>query len=138
RNNPEVCLDLMNQIEEEQDRITGDYNEFWNERNYLNGVENIKASVFVVHGLNDWNVKTKQFTQWWEELEKHDVPRKLWIHQHGHSSPYSFRNEEWLITLNKWFDYWLYDIENGIMDEPMVDKQKEDRSWVTENAWPHE
>lgn len=138
RDNPEVCADLMDQIEEEQDRVTGDYNEFWDERNYLNDAENVKASVFVVHGLNDWNVKTEQFAQWWEELEKYDVPRKLWLHQRGHSSPYSFRRAEWLTTLNKWFDYWLYDIENGIMDEPMLDIQKEDRSWETENAWPHE
>lgn len=138
RENPEVCSDLMNQIEVEQDRITGDYNEFWDARNYLNDAANIKASVFVVHGLNDWNVKTEQFAQWWEELENHDVPRKIWLHQRGHSSPYSFRNQEWLTTLNKWFDYWLYDIDNGIMDEPMVDIQKDDRSWETESAWPHE
>ncbi|WP_405099633.1 Xaa-Pro dipeptidyl-peptidase [Oceanobacillus sp. FSL H7-0719] len=137
RDNPELCSDLMDQIEADQDRITGDYNDFWDERNYLNNVEDIHASVFVVHGLNDWNVKTEQFAQWWEELENNDVPRKLWLHQHGHSSPYSFRNAEWLTTLNKWFDYWLYDIDNGIMDEPMVDIQNADRNWSTENAWPH-
>lgn len=138
RDNPEVCTNLMDQIEEEQDRLTGDYNDFWDERNYLNDADNIKASVFVVHGLNDWNVKTEQFSQWWEELEQHDVPRKLWLHQNGHSSPYSFRNNEWLTTLNKWFDYWLHDIDNGIMDEPMVDIQREDQNWTTENAWPNE
>ncbi len=137
RDNPEICSDLIDQIEEDQDRVTGDYNDFWDERNYLNNVEDIQASVFVVHGLNDWNVKTEQFAQWWEELEKHDVPRKLWLHQHGHSSPYSFRNEEWLTTLNKWFDYWLYDIDNGIMNEPMVDIENADQDWSAENAWPH-
>ncbi|MFC0299236.1 Xaa-Pro dipeptidyl-peptidase [Virgibacillus soli] len=138
RDNPEVCSELMEEIEIEQDRVTGDYNDFWDERNYLNATENIRASVFVVHGLNDWNVKTEQFAQWWDELEKYDVPRKLWLHQHGHASPYSFRNTEWLTTLNKWFDYWLHDIDNGIMDEPMVDIQKENRTWETEHAWPHE
>src|SRR5690625_3752757 len=138
RNNSEVCEDMMNQIEESQDRLTGDYNEFWDERNYLNNAQGIEASVFVVHGLNDWNVKTKQFSQWWDALEENDVPRKLWLHQNGHSSPYHFRIEEWLTTLNKWFDYWLYDIDNDIMDEPMVDIQKEDRSWKKEKAWPHE
>lgn len=138
RYNPEVCADLMEEIGEAQDRITGDYNDFWDERNYLKNVDQIKASVFVVHGLNDWNVKTGQFSRLWEKLEENNVPRKLWLHQHGHSSPYNFRNEEWLTTLNKWFDYWLYDIDNDIMDEPMVDIQKEDRSWKKEKAWPHE
>src|SRR5699024_4360241 len=129
--------DAMDQIEKDQDRITGDYNEFWDERNYLNNVQDIEASVFVVHGLNDWNVKTEQFAQWWEALEENDVPRKLWLHQNGHSSPYSFRNEEWLTTLNKWFDYWLYDIDNDVMDEPMVDIQRQDKSWETDENWPN-
>ncbi|MGP4108672.1 Xaa-Pro dipeptidyl-peptidase [Virgibacillus sp. L01] len=137
RDNPEVCSDLMKQIEDDQDRETGDYNEFWDARNYLNDVKNIEASVFVVHGLNDWNVKTQQFSQWWEELKHYNVPRKLWLHQGGHSSPYYFRNEEWLNTLNKWFDHWLYDIDNGIMDEPVVDIQREDDSWETTQAWPN-
>lgn len=137
RNNSEVCEDMMNQIEESQDRLTGDYNEFWDERNYLNNAQGIEASVFVVHGLNDWNVKTKQFSQWWDALEENDVPRKLWLHQNGHSSPYSFRTEEWLTTLNKWFDYWLYDIDNDVMDEPMVDIQRQDESWETEENWPN-
>ena len=32
-------------------------------------------------------------------------------------------------TQNKWLDYWLYGIENGIMDEPMVDVQRENKTW---------
>src|SRR5699024_2082171 len=80
---------------------------------------------------------TKQFSQWWEALEENDVPRKLWLHQNGHSSPYSFRTDEWLTTLNKWFDYWLYDINNEVMDEPMVDIQRQDESWETEENWPN-
>ena len=31
-------------------------------------------------------------------------------------------------TQNKWLDYW-YGIENGIMDEPMVDVQRENKTW---------
>ena len=137
RKNPEVCMDLMDQLEENQDRASGDYNDFWDARNYLNNVHNIKASVFLVHGLNDWNVKTQQFSQLWEQLKENNIPGKLWLHQGGHSSPYSFRNKEWLTTLNKWFDYWLYDIENGITEEPKVDIQREDREWELTQSWPN-
>ncbi|NBI28200.1 Xaa-Pro dipeptidyl-peptidase [Chengkuizengella marina] len=138
RENSELCNEVVDGLKNSQDRITGDYNEFWDHRNYLNEVKNIKASVFVVHGLNDWNVKTKQFSQWWDALGKNDVPRKLWLHQEGHKNPKSIRENEWYETLHKWFDYWLYDIDNGIMDEPMVDIQREDSSWEIEDNWPAE
>lgn len=45
--------------------VVWDYNAFWDDRNYLGDVRKVRASVFLVHGLNDWNVKTKQTAQWW-------------------------------------------------------------------------
>ena len=39
-----------------QDRVTGDYNAYWDERNYLDRADDVEASVFVVHGLEDYNV----------------------------------------------------------------------------------
>lgn len=136
RDNPEVCRNVMNDLTKGQDRKTGDYNDFWSHRDYVKDADKVRASVFVVHGLNDWNVKTKQFSQWWEALGDNNVPRKLWLHQGGHANPYSFRRDVWLPTLNKWFDYWLYDVKNNIMDEPAVDIQREDKQWQTENQWP--
>nr|WP_241840557.1 Xaa-Pro dipeptidyl-peptidase [Fictibacillus sp. S7] len=138
RANPEVCRDVMNELTEGQDRKTGDYNDYWSHRDYVKNADKVKASVFVVHGLNDWNVKTKQFAQWWKALGENDVPRKLWLHQGAHANPYSFRRDVWLPTLNKWFDYWLYDVKNDIMEEPEVDIQREDKQWQTENSWPAE
>ncbi|KZZ83139.1 Xaa-Pro dipeptidyl-peptidase [Bacillus sp. SJS] len=136
REDPEVCRPVMEELTEGQDRESGDYNAFWKARDYASKAHNVRASVLVVHGLNDWNVKTKQFAQWWEALGTYHVPRKLWLHQGGHANPYSFRKDEWLTTLNKWFDYWLYDVKNDVMKQPMVDIQREDKSWHTESKWP--
>lgn len=133
RKNPDICQQGIDQLTEKQDRITGDYNEFWNRRNYLNDANNIKASVLIVHGLNDWNVKTKQFSQWWEALKQNNIPRKMWLHQGGHSGVSS---NNWKQTENRWFDYWLYGIENGLMDEPKVDIQREDLTWHQQEDWP--
>ncbi|MTH54466.1 CocE/NonD family hydrolase [Bacillus mangrovi] len=136
RENPEVCRPVIEELTEGQDRASGDYNKFWEGRDYARKAHNFRASVLMVHGLNDWNVKTKQFSQLWEKLGTYHVPRKLWLHQGGHSSPYSFRRDEWLLTLNKWFDYHLYDIKNDVMKGPMVDIQREDKSWHKEKDWP--
>ncbi|KEK23093.1 Xaa-Pro dipeptidyl-peptidase [Bacillus gaemokensis] len=133
RENPEVCKKIIKELTDGQDRKTGDYNDFWDKRNYVKDAGNVKASVFVVHGLNDWNVKTKQFSQWWEALGENNIPRKMWLHQGGHGGTSS---NNWQQTQNKWFDYWLYGIENGIMNEPMVDVQRENKTWQKLKNWP--
>ncbi|PEF33354.1 Xaa-Pro dipeptidyl-peptidase [Bacillus wiedmannii] len=136
----ETCGKVIKELTAGQDRKTGDYNDFWDKRNYVKDAKNVKASVFMVHGLNDWNVKTKQFSQWWEALGKNDVPRKMWLHQGEHDEPIFLPDEQivnkWLGTLNKWFDYWLYGIENGIMAEPKVDIEREDKTWEKVKTWP--
>lgn len=84
RENPETCNGVIAGLEKKQDRLTGDYNNFWDERNYVKDAKDVEASVFIVHGLNYWNVKTKQFAQWWDALAENEVPRKMWLHQGGH------------------------------------------------------
>src|SRR5690625_2610870 len=98
RNNSEICQECITQLTFDQDRKTGNYNDFWRSRNYLNHVENIKASVFVVHGLNNMNVKRKQFAKWWEQLTYYDIPRNLWLHQGGHIDPKITGGYKWLKT----------------------------------------
>ncbi|MEV4801895.1 Xaa-Pro dipeptidyl-peptidase [Nonomuraea sp. NPDC049421] len=135
-NGQEACGAVIDDIAAEQDRITGDYSAFWDVRNYMNGVRKVKASVFVVHGLNDWNVKTKQFAQWWYALAKQKVPRKIWLHQGTHMNPFSLRTVEWLRQLHGWFDYWLHGIDSGIMREPQADVEAAAGQWEQHRSWP--
>ncbi|MGN9836686.1 Xaa-Pro dipeptidyl-peptidase [Nonomuraea sp. H19] len=135
-NGQEACGALIDEITAEQDRITGDYSPAWDARNYLNDVGKVKASVFLVHGLNDWNVKTKQFAQWWYALAKRDVPRKIWLHQGTHMNPFSLRTVEWLRQLHGWFDHWLYGIDSGIMREPQADVEIAAGQWAQHRSWP--
>jgi len=44
------------EMKEGMDRITGDLNEFWEGRDYLNDMGPMKAALLMSHGLNDWNV----------------------------------------------------------------------------------
>jgi X-Pro dipeptidyl-peptidase len=136
RANPEVCAGVMAALERDQDRETGDYSRFWRERDYLPAAGNVRASVFVVHGLNDWNVKTKHFGQWWDALAARGVPRKIWLHQADHQDPFNLRRAEWLVTLHRWFDHWLHGIDTGIMREPMADVETAPGQWVTARNWP--
>jgi X-Pro dipeptidyl-peptidase len=137
------CVDELAQITEKQDRVTGDYSKYWADRDYRDASD-VKASVFVVHGLNDWNVKTENFAGWWDELAREDVPRKIWLHQGGHGGPGSNASvtlpsgQTWTYkqTENRWFDFWLWNVRNGVMDEPTAVVQREDRNYTTYANWP--
>jgi X-Pro dipeptidyl-peptidase len=137
------CVDELAQITQDQDRVTGDYSKFWGDRDYRDASD-VRASVFVVHGLNDWNVKTENFAGWWDELARNDVPRKIWLHQGGHGGPGNSASvtlpsgQTWTYkqTENRWFDFWLWNVHNGIMDEPTAVVQREDRNYTTYANWP--
>lgn len=131
-----ICKKVIDDIEARQDRDTGDYSRFWNDRNYVKDASKVRAAVFVVHGLNDWNVKTKQSVQWWNALARAGVPRKLWLHQANHNTPFSWRAEEWLRQTHHWFDRYLYGIHNGIEREPKVDIERAPGVWEQHSDWP--
>ena len=137
RENPEVCRPVIDGLVRDQDRITGDYSKFWAERDYMRDVRKVKASVLVTHGLNDWNVKTKHAGQWYEALAERDVPRKIVLHQSGHTDGRLPVGEaRWFDLLNQWMSRWLYDVDNGIEDGPKALIQREDRSLVEYADWP--
>ncbi len=134
-NDPERCAHVMEQLERDQDRITGDWSSFWQARDYLSRVRDVEASVMVVHGLADYNVDTVAFAEWWYRLARHDVDRKLWLHNRGHASP-GGEGTPYKRTENRWFDHWLFGVQNGIMDEPRATVQGEDGVFRPEADWP--
>ncbi|WP_240519267.1 Xaa-Pro dipeptidyl-peptidase [Amycolatopsis antarctica] len=132
----EVCAPVIAEVAADQDRVTGDYSPFWAERNYLDDVGGVRASVLAVHGLNDWNVTTGQVARWYAALGEQGVQRKIWLHQSGHTDPLSLRKDEWLSTLNRWYSHYLFGQDNGVEDEPRSTVQREDMSWADEPDWP--
>jgi X-Pro dipeptidyl-peptidase len=134
-----TCADVRQYLVDNQDRVTGDYSSFWAARDYLRRAGGVRASVFVVHGLNDWNVKTKAFAEWWYRLAARGVTRKLWLHNGGHGGPgpvttpagAAYKRAE-----NRWFDHELFGVSNGILEEPRLTIQREDGSYDEESDWP--
>ncbi|MDQ3579374.1 MAG: Xaa-Pro dipeptidyl-peptidase, partial [Actinomycetota bacterium] len=122
----EICKPVIAEIAREQDRITGDYSPFWDERNYVKDVRDVRASVFAVHGLNDWNVKMTHVEQWYEAIKRQGVEHKIWLHQLGHVDP--FNQPEWLPTLNRWMSHYLYGVDNDIERAPKSTIQREDKT----------
>ncbi|MDA0164477.1 hypothetical protein OM076_29675 [Solirubrobacter ginsenosidimutans] len=130
------CLparDAMSLLDGDAD---GTMNAFWDARNYRPSANKIKASVFETHCIQDDNVDPDQFSEWWSLLAANNVARKLWICREGHVDPFMIRRTEWMNQLHQWFDYWLYDVPNTIMQQPRVDIEDTKDSWSTHADWP--
>ncbi len=94
------------------DRKTGDYNEFWAGRDYLNDMKPMKAALFMAHGFNDWNVMPEHSYRIYKAAEEMGLPVKIYYHQYGHGGPPP------LSMMNKWFTKYLFGIENDIEKGP--------------------
>jgi X-Pro dipeptidyl-peptidase len=111
-------------------------NHFWAVRDYRQHADRIRASVFVSHGLNDLNVTTPQFAQWWAALAANHVQRKIWLSQDGHVDPFDYRRAAWVSQLHRWFDHWLLGLHNGVMAQPQASIEHPNGRWFTSPTWP--
>jgi X-Pro dipeptidyl-peptidase len=112
----------------------GDINTFWRERDWVKDASKVKAAVFAFNGANQNEVvRLDQLSAWWEALK---VPRKLWLARAANVDPFAARRAEWVDTIHRWFDHWLYGIENGIMSEPPVAIEDEGGTWSSYPEWP--
>ena len=128
-----ACAAAVDDLTTGSDDDTGNFNRFWAQRDYRLDASKVKASVFVVHGLNDTNVTTSQFALWWERLR---VPKKIWLSQMSHVDPFDIRRADWVETLHRWFDHTLQGLPNGIDREPRASIETTPGTWVDQPSWP--
>lgn len=114
----------------------GDWTSAWQDRDYYANASKVKASVFVAQGMQDLNVRTKNFGQWWNALAANGVQRKIWLSQTGHVDPFDYRRSDWVDTLHQWFDHYLMGVDNGVQSQPMADIERTPDHWSTDPVWP--
>ena len=98
------------------DRITGDYNEFWAGRDYLNDMAPMKAALLMSHGFNDWNVMPEHSYRIYKKAKEMGIPSQIYYHQNGHGGPPP------ISMMNRWFTRYLFGVENGV--------ENDERSWI--------
>ena len=131
-----MCDPIWDAMDANDGDQNGDYSPFWEPRNYLDDMDKVKASVFLVHGVQDENVRADHYSKFWYGLTERNIPRKLWIGRLGHVEPFDFRRAVWVDTLHRWFDYWLQGVQNGIMNENKVDVERSGGVWESHADWP--
>ena len=90
------------------DRITGDYNDFWAGRDYLNHMPTMKAAMLMAHGFNDWNVMPEHSNRIYQKAKEMGLETAIYYHQFGHGG------QPPISMMNKWFSHYLFDVDNGI------------------------
>ncbi len=125
-------------LQEGADRESGNYNQFWDERNYLKHADQIKASVFILQGLNDWNVKPDQGIRLFEKLQELNKDRMMLLHQGQHIYTYHLEGSPTLSLIDRWLDYYLKEIDTGIQNEARIhiESNVDQKDWMKENVWP--
>jgi len=90
------------------DRASGDFNDFWEARDLLPHVKNIKAAVLLAHGLNDYNVVPSHSVRIYAEMRARGLPVSIYLHQGGHGGNPPAE------MVNRWFTHYLYGVDNGV------------------------
>ncbi|MGV9308956.1 CocE/NonD family hydrolase [Nonomuraea sp. NPDC003727] len=132
----ERAMRLCKPFTEELNRLEGndgDWNRYWQERDYPGKADRVRASVFVTQGFGDYAVAASNFSLWWQALR---VPRKAWLFQGGHVDPFDLRRADYVRTVERWFDRWLRGVDNGVDREPAVTIEHAPDQWREEQAWP--
>jgi len=93
------------------DRATGDYNDFWAGRDYLNQMAPMKAALLMSHGFNDWNVMPEHSYRIYKKAKEMGLPTQIYYHQFGHGGPPP------VSMMNRWFTRYLHGIENGVEND---------------------
>ncbi len=125
------------EIEKLSDRDSGNYNKFWDERNYLNQIDNLKASVFIIQGLNDFNVKPTHAIGLFKKLEEVNAERKMLLHRGEHVYTYKLEGAPTLELVYRWLDHYLKGIDNGIEKESqiLIEDDRNQLKWRERSDW---
>jgi predicted acyl esterase len=115
-----ICRGKMAQIGVDEDRLSGNRNAAWDERDYMKDVKNVHAAALLAHGNNDFNVMTKNAAQFYDALKAQNVPHEFYFHQGGHGGAPPDA------MINRWFTKYLWGQDNGVQNLP--------KSWVVREA----
>lgn len=110
---------------------SGDWNGYWDARDFRPHAPGIRASVLQVHGLRDTNVRPDHLDGFWNNLTSE---KRLIVGQWGHDFP---DRPDWELIQHRWLDHYLKDIDTGILqDLPPVLIEDDTGNWRGIDSFP--
>ena len=100
----------LEKVKEQLDRKSGDYNQFWHDRNYLLNTDKVKAEVVFTHGSQDWNVKPLHVYQMFHALPAH-INKHLFFHNGAH------------VYMNNWQSIDFRESMNALLTKKLLEQE---------------
>lgn len=97
----------LDRVKKELDRASGDYNQFWHDRNYLLNANRVKAEVVFTHGSQDWNVKPLHVFNMFQALPS-TIKKHLFFHNGAH------------VYLNNWQSIDFRESMNALLSKKLL------------------
>lgn len=97
----------LDRVKKELDRASGDYNQFWHDRNYLLHADRVKAEVVFTHGSQDWNVKPLHVFNMFQALPA-NIKKHLFYHNGAH------------VYLNNWQSIDFRESMNALLSKKLL------------------
>ena len=102
----------LEKVKEKLDRKTGDYNQFWHDRNYLLNAHKVQAEVVFTHGSQDWNVKPLHVYQMFHALPSH-INKHLFFHHGAHVYINNWQSIDFRESMNSLLSKKLLGLDSG-------------------------
>ena len=102
----------LEKVKEKLDRKTGDYNQFWHDRNYLLNAHKVQAEVVFTHGSQDWNVKPLHVYQMFHALPTH-INKHLFFHHGAHVYMNNWQSIDFRESMNALLSKKLLGLDSG-------------------------
>ena len=91
--------ELLDEQSAQLDRASGDYNQFWHDRNYLPHADKVKATCVFTHGLQDWNVKPRHIFNIFNALPD-TVEKHAFLHHGEHVYMHNWQSIDFRESMN--------------------------------------
>ncbi len=135
-------LECQAEVMSESGNQTGDFTEYWQEREYRPGADDVKAATLMVHGLRDFNVQDITLAGFFDRLPK-NTPHKglfgVWNHafpgRHPSVEP-EWTRADWYDMVTAWFDRYLKGRDTGVERWPAVQVQTNLGQWWAVKEFP--
>ena len=145
--------DYLGELSNQQTRLNGDYasenetldSNTWEIRDYTLNANKIQCPALIVHGINDYNVRTKEFQLMYNAFKEAGQNVKILLHQDGHLTPtypagnyvFDIGDSSYDEILNRWFSHYLCEVDNGAENMAAVTAQDshDTNVWNTYDSW---
>lgn len=113
------------------DRTSGDYNQYWQDRNYLLHADKVTCEVVFTHGSQDWNVKPIHVWNMFHALPDH-IKKHLFFHNGAHVYMNNWQSIDFRESMNALLSQKLLGHDNGYQLPTIIWQDNSgEQTWTT-------